>query len=79
MFASGLAKGIDEGKVSFKDHDEGEASREETARKLEPRATSSDVHMPKRSSSSNVTMRGTTKKHDDEQGREEIKKVEHEQ
>ena len=55
------AKDIDEGEVSFKDHDE-------------PRATSSDVDRPDLSSSSNMAMRGTKKRHDDEQCRKEVKR-----
>ena len=40
-----VAKGIDEGEVSFKHHDKGMASNTRNARKHEPRATNSDVHM----------------------------------
>ena len=53
------AKDIDEGDVSFKDLEE-------------PSTTSSDVHMP--DPSSNMAMRGTKKRHDDEQGRKEVKR-----
>lgn len=60
------------GESSFKDHDEGKASKRGTSKKQEPTATSSDVHMSdsSSSSSSNMVMRGTTMKHDDEQVRE---------
>ena len=61
------AKGIDEGasasKIMMK---ESQAKRGGTSGKHEPRATSSDVHMTGPSSSSNMAMRRTTKRHDDE-------------
>ena len=46
-------------------------AKEETLEKQEPEETISDVHMSD-PSSSNMAMRGTTKRHDDEQGREEV-------
>ena len=68
-----VEKSIDEGEVSLKDDDEGKASKGGTPEKQEPRVTSSeDVHMSDPLSSSNIAMRGTAKRHDDEQGREEV-------
>ena len=60
-----VAKGIDEGEVSFKGR-----QYEERQKKHELGATNSDVHMSD-PSSGNTAMRGTKKRHDDEQGREE--------
>ena len=55
--------------VSFEDHDEGKVGKGGTPEKQEPRATSSDVH-PSDPSSSNMAMRGSMKRHGDEQSRE---------
>ena len=56
-----VAKGIDDGENSFKDHDKGRACERGTKGKQEPIATSSeDVHMSDNSgSSSSMAMRGT--------------------
>ena len=54
-----VAEGIDNGEISFNDHDEGRASEGGSKRKQEQRATSSeDVQMSDTSgSSSNMAMR----------------------
>ena len=70
-----VPKGIDEGEVSFKDHVEGTAGEGGTPEKQEPRVTGSeDVHLSDASgsSSSNMALRGTAKRHDNEDGREEV-------
>ena len=71
-----VAKGIDDKEVSFKDHDEGKTGKRGTPGKQEPRATSSDVPVSDPSNSSNMAMRGTMKRHDDEHGPEGVKRFE---
>ena len=58
-----VAKDIDDGEISFNDHDEGRGSEGETIGKQESRATSSaDVHIADTSgNSSNMAIRGTSK------------------
>ena len=70
-----VAKGIDEGKVSFKDHDEGRASERGTPGKQASTATPlEDVRTCLFSSSSNMVLRETSNKdtHYNEQGRAEV-------
>ena len=70
-----VAKGIDEGEVRFKDHDEERAIEGRTPGNPESRATRpEDVHMSDPSSSgssSNMALRVTSKRDDNEQGRAE--------
>ena len=60
-----VAEGIDNGEISFNDHDEGRGSEGETIGKQESRATSSaDVHISDTSgNSSSMAIRETEKRH----------------